>query len=69
MIVAQVEPRSLRNNYYGGLTAWYNKDYKKAIHYWTIATTTAESLAPTEKDVREFFLSESRRGLLAAQEK
>jgi len=65
----QVEPRSIRNNYYAGLTEWYNKDYKKSVEYWTIATTTAESLAPTEGDVREFFLQESKRGIAAAKGK
>ena len=50
------------------MAAWYNKDYKKAVHYFTIAVTCGDSPGSTENDVRDFLLRETKRGLMTAQE-
>lgn len=64
-----MEPRSIRNNYYVGLAAYYKNEYDKAAMHFHKALTDSDSIAETEGDVREFFLRESSRGLDSAKSK
>ena len=67
--IHQVEPKSLRNNYYGGISAWYEGNYSKAERYFSTAVNEAQSLALSEVDVADFFRRESQRSLEAARKK
>lgn len=64
-----VQPRSLRNNYFLGVAHFHNSDFGAAERHFRFALTEAESLAPTEFDVAEFFRRESRRALGLLEEK
>ncbi len=64
-----VQPRSLRNNYFLGVAHYHNADFASAERHFKYAVTEAESLAPTEVDVAAFFRSESHRALGVLKEK
>lgn len=59
----QVEPNSLRNNYFVGIASHYAGDLKRAAHHFEKAINEAESIADSEKDVAAFFRSEAKRSL------
>lgn len=59
----QVQPRSLRNNYFLGVGHYHKGDYEAAAGRFRFALAEAESVAHTEVDVRDFFVKESKRAL------
>jgi cytochrome c-type biogenesis protein CcmH/NrfG len=65
----EIQPRSLRNNYFLGVAHYHNSDFAAAARHFEFALSKAESLAPTEVDVADFFKRESRRALGVLQEK
>lgn len=64
-----MEPRSIRNNYYVGLAAYYNNEYDKAAMYFHKVLAESEPIAESERDLRDFLLRESSRGLESAKSK
>ena len=59
----EVQPRSLRNNYFLGVAHYHNSEFEEAKRRFKYALTEAESRAHTEVDVRDFFMRESKRAL------
>ena len=59
----QVEPYSLRNNYFVGIASHYAGDLPRAAFHFEKAIKQAQSIADSEKDVAAFFRSEAEKSL------
>lgn len=59
----EVNSKSLRNNYFKGVAHFHDADYEAAERHFRFAVTEAQSVAPTEFDVADFFRRESQRAL------
>lgn len=67
----ELEPKSIRNNYYQGISKFYQGDYKDSLAYFENAIDKEKTapLAPSEFEVQEFFVEESKRAIGIVQSK